>query len=516
MIYDVKHNGRHKGRLVAGGHLTPEPEDSVYSGVVSLRGLCIVVFLARLNGLQLWGADVSSAYLEATTQEQVYFVAGPEFGEKEGHTLVIHKALYGLRTSGLRWHERFADILRDIGFTPSRAENDIWMRRNGDIYEYIAVYVDDLAIAAKDPESIVKSLETVHKLKLKGVGPIKFHLGCDFFEDPDGTLACGPKKYIDKLISSYEAMFGEKPKEYGSPLEKNDHPEVDESDLIDKKGIQQYQSMIGALQWTVSIGRFDIHTAVMTMSQFRVAPRVGHINRVKRIYGYLRKFKEGAIRVNTQQPDYSAIPITDQDWNYSVYGKVSELIPKDAPSPLGKEVVLSTYVDANLLHNLTSGKAATGVLHFMNQTPIDWYSKKQGTVETATYGAEFVAARIAVDQIVDLRHTLRYLGVPINGPSYLFGDNQAVILNATIPQSSLKKRHNVLSYHRVREAIAAKIVRMIKVESAKNFADVLSKHGGGQQMWPLIKPLLFWRGFVAMVMKQLNTGSANNAGKPRI
>jgi hypothetical protein len=184
-----------------------------------------------------------------------------------------------------------------------------------------------------------------------------------------------------------------------------------------------------------------------------------------------------------------------------VYGKVKEIIPRDAPEPLGKEVVLSTYVDANLMHDLTSGKAATGILHFINQTPIDWYSKKQGTVETATYGAEFVAARIAVDQIVDLRFTLRYLGVAIKGASYLFGDNQAVILNSTIPHSSLKKRHNVLSYHRVREAIAAEIVRMIKVESAQNFADVLSKHGGGQQMWPLIRPLLFWRGFVANVMK---------------
>jgi hypothetical protein len=102
------------------------------------------VFLAELNGLETWATDIGNAYLEAETLESCFIVAGPEFGEREGHTLVIFKALYGLRTSGLRWHERFADCLRDMGFEPSKSELDIWMRKNGDIYEYIAVYVDNL------------------------------------------------------------------------------------------------------------------------------------------------------------------------------------------------------------------------------------------------------------------------------------------------------------------------------------------------------------------------------------
>ena len=100
MIYDVKHDGRHKARLVAGGHLTNIPEESVYSGVVSLRGLRLIVFLAELNSLQLWGTDITSAYLEAHTSEKVCIKAGPEFGKLDGHWLVIDKALYGLRSSG--------------------------------------------------------------------------------------------------------------------------------------------------------------------------------------------------------------------------------------------------------------------------------------------------------------------------------------------------------------------------------------------------------------------------------
>jgi hypothetical protein len=126
-VYDVKHDGRHKARLVAGGHLTDPPIDSVYSGVVSLRSLRMVIFAAELNGLQVYAADVGNAYLEAKTKEKVYFVAGEGFGDKTGHTLIIFKALYGLRSSGARWHDRFADTLRDMGFTPSKADPDVWM-----------------------------------------------------------------------------------------------------------------------------------------------------------------------------------------------------------------------------------------------------------------------------------------------------------------------------------------------------------------------------------------------------
>jgi Reverse transcriptase (RNA-dependent DNA polymerase) len=87
----------------------------------------LIVFLAELNRLSLWGTDVSSAYLNAVTQEKLYFTAGPEFGDKVGHTMVVNKALYGLRSSELCWHEKFAVILRSMGFFQSSGEQDIWM-----------------------------------------------------------------------------------------------------------------------------------------------------------------------------------------------------------------------------------------------------------------------------------------------------------------------------------------------------------------------------------------------------
>ena len=93
------------------------------------------------------------------------------------------------------------------------------MQRDGDVYKYIAVYTDDLAIASKDPQKIINLLEKDSGFKLKGVGPIKYHLDCDYTRDSDGTLCCRPRKYIEKVLGAYERMFGELPWPYSSPLE---------------------------------------------------------------------------------------------------------------------------------------------------------------------------------------------------------------------------------------------------------------------------------------------------------
>ena len=160
------------------------------------------------------------------------------------------------------------------------------------------------------------------------------------------------------------------------------------------------------------------------------------------------------------------------------------------------------YVDANLHHDLVTGRSFTAILHIVTGTPIDWYSKRQATVETATYGLEFVAARIAVEQIVDLRYTLMYIGVPIRRKSFMFGDYKTVTTSSTIPNSLLSKRHHISSYHRVREAIALKYLMFIWNDGKTNPADIPSKHWKFPQIWPLLEPLFFSRGETAEIKQQ--------------
>jgi len=502
-VYDVKADGTRKARLVADGHLTPDPGKSTYSSVVSLRGVRIVIFIAEMNGLEVWVTDIGNAYIQSYTKEKLYVIAGPEFGELEGCILIVSKALYGLKTSGVRWHERFSDVLREMGFFPSKAEDDIWMRLKGDHYEYVARYVDDLIIASKEPKAFMDALTGTYKFKLKGVGPITYHLGLDYFRDSNNVLCASPKKYLERMSDTYVRLIGDKPRlTYYSPLEHGDHPELDTSDELGPSDIRIFQTLIGVLQWTVSLGRWDIAAAVMTMSKFRAAPRQGHLDRVKRIFGYLLKMKEACIRFRTDKPDLSAETVPSFDWAKSIYGEVHEEIPEDRPKPLGKSVVHIVYKDANLLHDLTTGRAVTGIIHILNKTPIDCYSKRQATVETATYGSEFVAAKTAVEQIMDVRLTLMYLGVPIDGPTYLYGDNKTVVTSSLMPHSKLHKRHTALAYHRVREAIASGMVVFIHIIGKLNPADFLSKCWGYSQVWTVLQPLFFWEGDTSELIKE--------------
>ena len=324
---------------------------------------------------------------------------------------------------------------------------------------------------------------------------MEYHLGANFVRNEFGVLAMSPSKYIDRMMENYLRMFGAKPKAtYTSPLEKGDHPELDTSQLLDEVGIKKYQSLIGALQWVVTLGRFDVGAAVMTMSSFRSSPREGHLERVQRIYGYLAKMKHGAIRFRTGVPDMSDIPIHHYDWEKSVYGLVKEDIPDDLPNCYGPEVVSITYVDANLHHDVLTGRAVTGILHLLNQSIVHYHTKKQALVETATYGSEYMATRTATEQIMEIRIQLRCLGVKLAGPTFLFGDNRAVVNTSILPKSRLHKRHVLLSFHRVREAIAAGIINFSFIPGSINPADILTKSWGYQQIKTSLKAMLFWKG----------------------
>ena len=131
----------------------------------------------------------------------------------------------------------------------------------------------------KNPEAFAKTLHDKHGFNLKGTRELSFHLGANFIQDEDDLLCMPPTKCIAEcLMKSHEKMFGEKPKQTVlSPLELGDHPELDASELLDDDGTQQFQSLLGSLQWILSLGRFDMACAVMSLSSFCVVPRRGHL-----------------------------------------------------------------------------------------------------------------------------------------------------------------------------------------------------------------------------------------------
>jgi hypothetical protein len=139
------------------------------------------------------------------------------------------------------------------------------------------------------------------------------------------------------------------------------------SPLCDPVDVHNYQSLVASLQWAVSIKRINITTAVMTLSSFRAVPRQGHLERAKRVVSYVARFKESTIQFCTLEPDYLDIPKINYDWTRKYDGAIEDVLD-DAPPPLGKFVVTATHVDANLCHDLVTGKSVSGILHWLNGT----------------------------------------------------------------------------------------------------------------------------------------------------
>jgi hypothetical protein len=246
------------------------------------------------------------------------------------------------------------------------------------------------------------------------------------------------------------------------------HPEIDDTPLCTEEDSARYRSIIGCCIWIIVLGRFDIAYATFTMSRFNMSSREGHLRAIKRILAYLKTFPKGRLLIDTTYPDHFIYPVEGHSNRKDFHPDAEEEIPNDLHMSKGPKVRMTVYMDADHAYDLGTRRSITGILMMLNNMPIRWVSKSQKTVETSTYGSELVASRIATDFILEVRFMLRSLGVELDGPTLTLGDNMPVVLNTSVPSSFLKKKHNAIAYHCVREAIADKVMRFTYVKSDEN------------------------------------------------
>jgi hypothetical protein len=397
--------------------------------------------------------------------------------------------------SGNAWHEKFADNLRSMGFKQSKADTDLWIKYDPskNEYEMIAVFVDDILVFSKRPQDIIEPLKNRFKYELKGVGEPEYYNGANICKNPvTGCWEFSGKTYIKNVCEKIEKLLGVNLKNYGSPMEVGDHSEMDETDLLPPEQIPIYQMLIGCAQWAVTIGRFDIQYATITLARFAQLPREGHLKRCLRLFGYLKHNAKHRIKQDLEEPIYEGLNFIEHEWK-EYYPEAMEEIPKDTPVAVTKGVKITAYVDASHGCDLITRRSVTGILLCINKTPVKWYCKRQNTIESSTYGAELVAARIAVEMIMEFRYKLRMMGIKVDGPSVLLVDNEAVVKNTTLPSSTLKKKHNAIAYHKVREAVAANIIKVAHIRTHLNVADILTKPLSPQSYYNILRMILFKR-----------------------
>ena len=166
-----------------------------------------------------------------------------------------------------------------------------------------------------------------------------------------------------------------------------------------------------------------------------------------------------------------------------------------------------------MLHDLTTGSSASGILHFLNQTPIDAFSKWPNQVESATYGSEFTVAHQAIEQIIDLCYTLCMLGIPLEGPLWLFGDNKSAVTSSTVSHLTLYKCWNALSYHKVQETVVSGFVHFGHIPTGDNPAVIFTKPLPSHIAHIHVEPLLFWKGDTSTDMVDLVSSSVPIRGE---
>ena len=520
IIFDVKFDLTRKARLVAGGHRNKDvPARATYSSVVSRDSVRLMFLIAALNELNILAADIGNAYLNAPCKERVHVRVGPElFGEENtGKIAIIVRALYGLKSARASWRNHLSIAIQtELGFTSSKGDPDFYFKEktspNGDpYYSYLIVYVDDILSVDHNPRESIDMIGSIFRIKENSIEKPKIYLGANIrdwsYQDESGeehdTYAMGSNGYVKEAIRVVEERMkeynlsypGRKPK---TPFTSSSYrPELDCTQLCNEDEITLYQNLMGIFRWVCKLGRLDILLESSLLSQYMVAPRHGHLSQALNMVHYLKRHDRSWIVFNPTKFEIDWCPIGEEvepveraALMAKMYPDAADPTPPMMPQPRGKSVQITAFVDSDHAGNKVTRRSHTGILIFVNMTPIHWFSKRQNTVETSTFRAEFVALRTACELIDGLRYKLRMLGVPLEGPARLLCDNQAVIKNGSFPESVLKKKHCSVAYHYVREAIASMKMLLYWEKSDSNLADLFTKVLNVETRGKLIRGML--------------------------
>jgi hypothetical protein len=232
-------------------------------------------------------------------------------------------------------------------------------------------------------------------------------------------------RYVQEAIKNTEQYIHtwrqnvkeENPKPYGVELQARE--ELDVSPILGPERANYYQSQLGILRWVVELGRMDIATEVLMLAAHNALPREGHLAAVFRNYSYLKRRSNARLIFDPTYANIDYESFQEENWS-EFYGDVEEAIPPNAPKPLGKPFELRCYVDADHAGDKLMRRSRTGIIILLNNAPIVWYTKKQNTVETSSFGSKFVALKVATEMLRGLRYKLRMMGIPIAGPTYIY------------------------------------------------------------------------------------------------
>ncbi|KAM1524601.1 hypothetical protein ACFX10_009184 [Malus domestica] len=439
----------YKARLVAKGYRQREGIDyeETFSPVAMIKSIRILLAIAAYHDYEIWQMDVKTAFLNSYVEEELYMTQPEGFVSKSEKTKVckLQRSIYGLKQASRSWNIRFDTEIKTFGFTQNEDDNCVYQKVVGDAVVFLVLYVDDILLFGNDT-AILSSVKvwlskTFH---MKDLGDASYVLGIKLYRDRSRKLIrLSQSMYIDKVLSRFEMEQCKKgflPVRHGIHLSKSMEPKTPEE--IRHMSRIPYASAIGSLMYAMICTRPDIAYAVSITSRYQSNPGLEHWAAIKTVLKYLRRTKD----------------------MFLVYGGASEL-------------QVEGYTDADFQSDVDDRSSNSGYVFTLNGGAVSWKSKKQSVIADSTTEAEYVATAETGKEAFWMKKFITELGVvpTITSPVTLYCDNNGAIAQAKEPRAHQKNKHFDRRFNIIRRYAAEGKVNILKVTSADNVADPLTK-----------------------------------------
>ncbi|KAM1815640.1 hypothetical protein ACFX15_000169 [Malus domestica] len=439
----------YKARLVAKGYRQREGIDyeETFSPVAMIKSIRILLAIAAYHDYEIWQMDVKTAFLNGYLEEELYMTQPEGFVSKSEKPKVckLQRSIYGLKQASMSWNIRFDTEIKTFGFAQNEDDNCVYQKVIGEAVVFLVLYVDDILLFGNDT-AVLSSVKvwlskTFH---MKDLGDASYVLGIKLYRDRSRKLiGLSQSMYIDKVLSRFQMEQSKKgflPVGHGIHLSKSMEPKTPEE--IRQMSCIPYASAIGSLMYAMICTRPDIAYAVSITSRYQSNPGSEHWTAVKTVLKYLRRTKD----------------------MFLVYGGASEL-------------QVEGYTDADFQSDVDDRSSNSGYVFTLNGGAVSWKSKKQSLIVDSTTEAEYVATAEAGKEAFWMMKFITELGVvpTITSPVTLYCDNNRAIAQAKEPRAHQKNKHIDRRFNIIRRYAAEGKINILKVASADNVADPLTK-----------------------------------------
>ncbi|KAM1525528.1 hypothetical protein ACFX10_009984 [Malus domestica] len=439
----------YKARLVAKGYRQREGIDyeETFSLVAMIKSIRILLAIAAYHDYEIWQMDVKTAFLNGYLEEELYMTQPEGFMSKSEKPKVckLQRSIYGLKQASRSWNIRFDTEIKTFGFAQNEDDNCVYQKVVGEAVVFLVLYVEDILLFGNDT-AVLSSVKvwlskTFH---MKDLGDASYVLGIKLYRDRSRKLiGLSQSMYIDKVLSRFQMEQSKKgflPVGHGIHLSKSMEPKTPEE--IRQMSCIPYASAIRSFMYAMICTRPDIAYAVSITSRYQSNPGSEHWTAVKTVLKYLRRTKD----------------------MFLVYGGASELR-------------VEGYTDADFQSDVDDRSSNSGYVFTLNGGAVSWKSKKQSVIADSTTEAEYVAAAEAGKEAFWMMKFITELGVvpTITSPVTLYCDNNGAIAQAKEPRAHQKNKHIDRRFNIIRRYAAEGKINILKVASADNVADPLTK-----------------------------------------